>query len=217
MLEREAVNSMTKVGNTTLNELTARSPCDVSYTEYMAEELKKSRPASKPLPDLSHMTDAEKQEFYFQQQPEATKAAILRQKNRDPAEDLDYIFRPMPDCIANPNALTKEELVGERNIDPNQYASYKSMQRASKNTLGESTKSSVSWQKAERAVHAFEFSQPATLSERDYASIKKLEQLKHVNRVESVPLKQNETAAEETYWLSKSIDKFMRRILFWNN
>lgn len=131
----------------------------------------------KPVKDLDAK---EKEEFYFSLQPKSTQEAILAQRNRRPEDDLDHLLRPMPDCVANPNAKSLDELTSRRPLDPSEVLIAESLRKSGRNALGQSTGSSASSERKEKATWAFTYSPPAEITEKDFKRIEELKPLKAV-------------------------------------
>lgn len=154
------------------------------------ELLAMPRPPARDIPKewngkpLNELTEKEKEEFYFSMQPPSTQAALLAQKKRNPDDDLEWLLRPIPECIANPNAKNKDELVAKRNVGIEEFTLVEGMRRAQRNTVGESKAASVDSEMRSRAVHAFTYSEPAN------PSISDLKRLKRLSEFEAVPVEQ---------------------------
>lgn len=175
---------MNKVGSGHITEGHERLEIDVLYMESVVKKLKEMPREVKAAPThfngkpVKELTDDERAEFHLSLQPQSTKDALARQKTRDPREDFDWILRDMPDCLANPEATTVEEMVGERSLGIQEFIVCKGMQRAEKNTIGASTKSSVDEEKRERGINAFTYSQPAEITKDDIKRITNLTEIK---------------------------------------
>lgn len=127
----------------------------------------------KPIEEL---TQAEREEFHFSQQCESTQKALLAQKNRKPHEDIDYLLRPMPECIANPEAKSLDELTSKRTLDPSEVIQDKSLKQG-RNQLGQSEKGSVDADKRQKGIEAFTYSEPAKLTEEQVKKLTKLQEI----------------------------------------
>jgi len=104
------------------------------------------------------MTEREKKIFDMQQP--STKAALLRQSERDPKDDWAYISRPIPESyLAVPDAKTKDELVACRPITYQESKVYKKLRYNRGEYLAEMRKegdaSSVGEEKKKSAIEAF--------------------------------------------------------------
>jgi hypothetical protein len=130
----------------------------------------------KPIESLNAEERKGLEAFYFSQQPKSTQDAILRQRERKPSEDIDYLLRPMPECIANPDAKTKEELVGERTISANDMRLHLSA-KSHRGKWGESKASSVSDERRTAGIEAFTYSKPANLTDSEIWRIKSLNEI----------------------------------------
>lgn len=144
------------------------------YVELRAKELA-AIPRVKveaPKPP-AHATKEELEQFYFEQQCESTKAAILRQRERKPSEDIEYLLRPIPACVANPEAKTLDELTSKRQLDASEVMLHMGT-KFGRNAQGQSAASSAE-NRREQAVNAFTYSKPAELSDADFKRITKSE------------------------------------------
>ncbi len=151
----------------------------------MAEELRKL-PRPKPnVPTewngkpVESLTPEERKDFIFSMQPKSTQDAITRQKTRSPEEDNDWLLRPMPDCLANPEAKTLDELTTKRPVDPSDVLLHNSA-KSNRNTWGESKASSVTNERRTAGVEAFTYSKPANPSDKD------LRRLMSLNEIDAV-------------------------------
>lgn len=91
----------------------------------------------------------------------ASTQAIL---DRPKEKDVDHWNRPILNWKANPNAKNLDEAVGKRDLDVTQVLIAEDLRRQGKNSDGQSTETSAPLELKERAVHAFTYSQPATMN-----------------------------------------------------
>lgn len=171
------------------------------YVAEMTKELK-DRPNRrvKPVPThfngkpISELTAAEKEDFYFSMQPASTQAAMLAQKSRHPSEDIDHLLRPMPACIANPDAKDLDDLTAMRSLKPDEISIEEKRRRGAKNELGSSKAPSVDGRKRDRGIEAFTYSRPATLSEDEVKKLTKMAEIEAISpefspKAEEIPQK----------------------------
>lgn len=153
------------------------------YVKRVSEELSAVPRQKKQVPNtwngkpIELLTQAEREEFYFSMQPESTKKALLAQKERSPHEDIEHLLRPLPACLANPEAEDKESLVGARIMRPDEMAIETTRRRGSKNTIGQSVESSVDKDKRDKGIFAFTYSRPAELSDDQKKRLSKLTEI----------------------------------------
>ena len=109
-------------------------PVYARYVQRMAEEQRKLSPP-KPRPVKPEgMSD---EDFIFSLQQPSTQAIITKQK--DPNYKGRDWTAPLPDnWLANPDATTVEEHVGERNVTAEEFSHIESVRRRPKNQLGQS-------------------------------------------------------------------------------
>ena len=130
---------------------------------------------------VDSLTLEERQAFYFSMQAKSTQDALARQKTRKPEDDIDWLLRPMPDCLAVPDAKDLDALTAMRQIDPMEYNIVQaSRHNPNTNTIGQSTKSSVTPERREKGIHAFTYSKPANPTDDDIRRLKKLQGLEAV-------------------------------------
>lgn len=172
------------------------------YDECMAE----GHPPPKVIPTFK--SPEEKEAFIFAMQQPSTREAIIRQKTRAKEEDLDYLLRPMPNCIANPEAKDRDELVGERRLYPGEVINYEKMRMSQKNTRGESKLSSVDNAKREKGIHAMTYSKPYDATLEEIKRLKKLEPMEAI-LPEFAPKERRERA----WW---KLD-FLKGIAWWDD
>lgn len=152
------------------------------YVKRVADELAAIPRIKREVPNtwqgkpIEELTQEEREEFHFSQQPESTKAALLAQKTRKPHEDIDYLLRPMPACIANPNATSLDELTSKRALDPQDIAAHNGAKQG-RNQLGQSDTGSVDREKREKGIQAFTYSKPAELTFEQMKKLVKLEEI----------------------------------------
>ncbi len=156
------------------------------------------------------LTQEEREQFYFSQQPKSTQDAMLRQKERKPSEDIDYLLRPMPECIANPEAKNLNELTARRQLDASDVILHNST-KGNRNTLGESKASSAS-ERRTAAIEAFTYSRPANLSDSDISRIKKLTELEAINA--EWPEEPIKMGSEEP-WISRAVTWLQGKMPEW--
>lgn len=137
---------------------------ETEYVRWMAKELL-AMPRNAPnVPThfngklIKDLSPEERDAFLFSMQPDSTKSAMEAQKQRHPSEDIDHLLRSMPECLANPSAKNREELVGTRPVAPDEIAFFERERRKGGFKLGESKESSVPPEKRDRGVQAFTYS-----------------------------------------------------------
>lgn len=143
----------------------------------------------KPIADLS---SSEKEEFYLSQQPESTKTALIAQKSRKLEDDENNFLRPLPledEWKRDPDI--------RREITPDEFMLYKGVQRAEKNTIGQTLKGSVDLEKREKGIEAFTYSKPANPSDADLKRLKELSPIKAVTPSEPEEV---EAPRQRTWW-----------------
>lgn len=153
-----------------------------AYIKRIAEELSAIPRLKREVPNtwkgipIENLTQEEREEFYFSQQEKSTQLAIVAQKTRYPEQDIDHLLRPMPSCVANPEAKSLDELTSKRGLSPEDVILEKGLKQG-RGTLGQSEKGSVDSEKRAKGVQAFTYSEPAKLTEEQ---IKKLTKLKEI-------------------------------------
>lgn len=125
---------------------------------------------------IENLTQMEREEFYFSQQDKSTQTAILAQKDRPEGQDIDHLLRPIPDCIANPEAKSLDELTAKRSLDPSDVILEKGLKQG-RGTIGQSEKGSVDSEKRAKGVQAFTYSEPAKLTEEQIKKLTKLNEI----------------------------------------
>lgn len=175
---------------------------DAAYVKRITEELRRTRRIEpRPVPAefngkaIKDLSSEEREAFLFSMQPESTKQAIEAQKKRRPSEDIDHLLRPMPACLAVPDAKTKEELVGERQLKASDVVMIEGMRRQGGFKLGESKESSVDPEKRDRGIWAYTYSKSAVLSPEELKKVTKAKPLENATI-------QIETSIEEklSFW-----------------
>lgn len=147
-----------------------------AYRENLTKEMVDSgHPPPKAIPVFA--SEEEKQAHIFKMQPKSTQEALEKQKKRHSSEDIDYLLRPMPSCVANPDAKTQDELTAMRPLKPDEIQAEEKRRRGSKNTRGASDKGSVDPVKRDKGIHAFTYSAPANLTPEQIKKLTKLEQI----------------------------------------
>ena len=167
-----------------------------AYEKYVSDMAAQAAPRMKRVvPDtfngkaIKDLTPLEQEDFYFSLQAKSTQEAITRQKTRKPEDDIDYLLRPMPDCLANPDAKTLDDLTGLRPRDA-QDVMLHTRTKGNRNQTGHSVLSSVDFDKKQRGIEAFTYSKPAELGDSDMKRIKKLTELEAI--VASEPPKKDD-------------------------
>ena len=161
------------------------------FKRMLEESMQAPRPEKPVIPEtfngkkVSELSDSEKELFYLSLQTESTRLAIENQKKRKPEDDLEWVLRPMPACLANPEAKNKDELVSKRGLEPQEVTVVEGMRRQSKNTLGTSELSSVTEEARERAIHGFTYSKPAEPSVTELRRLKKLVEVEAIRPAEA--------------------------------
>lgn len=137
-------------------------PLYADYVKRMAAEQLKTQPR-RPKPVKPEGMSQE--EWIFSMQPKSTQEIMIKQKDPDYKRDWSA---PLPDnVLANPNAKTKEELIGERRLSLEEISHVEAIRRRSKNSLGQSEASSTSKETRERAAHHFNVTPPALLTDEE--------------------------------------------------
>lgn len=149
-------------------------PEQAKYIKRVANEMRKLTPARpKPVKPDGMSQD----EWILSMQSPATRE--LMEKHKDPEYKRDWTA-PLPDnVLANPNATTKEELVGEREATIEEINHIEAIRRRSKNTLGQSERSGVSSESRARGAHAFCVSPPARLTDEEIQMLTKIEPIEN--------------------------------------
>lgn len=162
--------------------------------ERILEEVKAGpRPPPPVIPDtfngkaIAELTEKEREAFIVSLQPESTKKALELQKTRAPEDDIDWVLRPMPACLANPEAKNKDELVSKRALDPQEVTLVEGMRRQSKNTVGTSSLKSFDEEKRTKGIEAFTYSRPAEPSIAELRRLKKMEEIIEAVQPEEAP------------------------------
>lgn len=102
------------------------------------------------------------------EQAPSTLKALEAQAKRNPIEDMAWANRPLPaDWKAVPNAKSKEESVGMRNLQASEILTEETRRRRAKNSDGQATGSSTSKENRQRAQEAFIYTPAARVSRRD--------------------------------------------------
>lgn len=156
------------------------TPKQAAFVKRMVEEtsalprIKREAPTTFEGKPTEELTQEERERFHFSLQPESTKTALLAQKERRQEDDIDHLLRPMPDCLANPDATNLNELTAMRHIDPIDAALHS--QRSVK-TIGQSDSGSVDSQKRQKGIEAFTYSKPAVLTPEQEKKLTKLTEI----------------------------------------
>ena len=127
---------------------------------------------------IKDLSGEEKERFHFSLQPKSTQDAITRQKTRNPKDDLDYLLRPMPDCVAVPNAADKDALTGIRNVPIDDIMLHEDIRHKARNTRGTEDLSNLTMESRKRGLEAFTSSKPAELTLDELKKVTKLEEMK---------------------------------------
>ena len=127
---------------------------------------------------IKDLDNEERERFHFSMQPKSTQDAITRQKTRDPKDDLAYVLRPMPDCVAVPDAKDLDTLAGLRNVPVSDIMLVEDLRRSQKNTKGTEDLSSLTVESRKRGIEAFTYSKPAELTLDELKKVTKLEEIK---------------------------------------
>lgn len=152
------------------------------YSDYviqMAEVLKKTNPSAYNRPKLEKPSGISREDWILSMQSKSTQEIINKQK--DPSYSGRNWTEELPEnVIAIPNALTKEELVNERDLTFDEISHVESIRRRPKNSIGQSDLSSASEESKARAIDHFR-SHPSLLesdlTDSQLSSIKKLNDL----------------------------------------
>lgn len=127
----------------------------------LVEEFRRINP---PKPKPIKPQEMSDEEFILAMQGPTTKATLMRSKE----EQAKWLDRPLPtNWKAVPNAKTDEERVGARTLRPDEVSHIESIRRRPKNSLGQSTQSSVSDLQRERGVAALLYTPPARPSAKE--------------------------------------------------
>lgn len=172
-----------KVGHATIVDGHIRSSTDVVYADYMnlsLKELAKNRP-KKPAST---------------EQAPSTAQALKRQAERHPSEDKEWMIRDMPNCLANPEANTKDELVNKRNVDAQDALLHRSTQQ-SRNQLGDSKESSVTPKARDRGINAFTYSKPYVPTDTE---IKRFNKLEAMDALAPDPSQEQSQVNKKSFW-----------------
>ena len=162
-----------------------------NFDRILAEVKAGPRPPPPVVPEMfngkkvAELNAEEREAFYVSMQPDSTKKAIELQKTRAPEDDLEWILRPMPACVANPEAKSHDELVSKRPLDSQEVILVEGLRRASKNTVGTSDASSVDQEKRDKGIWAFTYSKPADPSIKELRRLKKLDEMEAVQPSEA--------------------------------
>lgn len=152
------------------------------YVKKVTEELLASPRQKRDVPTtfkgklVAELTREEREEFIFSMQPASTQAAITAQKTRHHSEDIEHLLRPMPNCVANPDAKTQDELTGMRPLKPDEIMAHSNTRRE-RGKIGQSDAGSVNAEKRDKGIHAFTYSQPAELTPEQRKKVTKLEEI----------------------------------------
>jgi len=142
------------------------------YVHRIAEAKKLANPDVYNRPKPVKPEGMSQDDWILSMQAASTKEIIAKQKDPDYKRDWTA---PLPDnVLANPNAKTKEELVGERPYDLSAWSHFESIRSWPRNSLGQSEKKSVSDSSIESAKHHFMVSPPALLTEDEIEGVKDL-------------------------------------------
>lgn len=157
-------------------------PRQAEYVKKMVEEIsaipriKVTGPTHWQGKLIADLTAEEREAFYFSEQQPSTQAALLAQKTRKPEEDLDHLLRPMPECIANPNATSLDELTAKRALDPQDMILHITAAQG-RNTIGQGDAGSVDREKRQKGIEAFTYSKPAVLTPEQEKKLTRLEEI----------------------------------------
>jgi hypothetical protein len=134
---------------------------DAIYVSFMAESLKTLRVVEK--------------------KPATTIQSASTQKVLDMSEEELKSYRSREIDLSK--AIIPRDQWKKREISAEEYNVYKSMQEASKNTLGQFEGERVSPQRKELARQAFMFSKPSPITEQDKDKIVKLEKIEPLKEI----------------------------------
>jgi len=174
-----------------------------NFERMLKESLEGHRPPPPQLPEtfngkkIAELTAEEREQFIFSLQPASTKQALELQKTRKPEEDLDWVLRPMPACLANPDAKNKDELVSKRTVTPEEALIVTGLRKQARNTIGTSELYSLDEEAKARGVHAFTYSKPAEPSVSELKRLTKLEQMEAVQPAEAPKSQEDKVEAIE--------------------
>lgn len=149
------------------------------YSDYviqMAEVLKKTNPSVYNRSKVEKPNGVSREDWILSMQSKSTQEIINKQKDPN-YSGRNWIEKLPENVIANPNALTKEELVNERDLNLEEISHVESIRRRPKNSIGQSDLSSISKESKNRAIDHFR-SHPSLLesdlTDSQLSSIKKL-------------------------------------------
>jgi len=137
---------------------------DPNYADYVQRMAKAQREANPELYNRPKPVKPEgmtKEEWIFSLQAKSTQEIIMKQKDPDYRRDWSSPFEIDPTVRKEDGSID----TGERSVSIDEFQSFKSMQRASKNSLGQSEESSVTKESRDRGAHHFVVSPPAKITE----------------------------------------------------
>jgi hypothetical protein len=131
----------------------SRDPEYARYVERMAKQVRAENPELYSRPKPVKPEGMSQEDWIYSMQAKSTQEIITKQKDPDYKRDWT---EPLPEnVLANPNAKTKGELVGKRAVTLEEVSHVEAIRRRSKNTRGQSDKSSVSKESKVRAMDHF--------------------------------------------------------------
>lgn len=144
-----------------------------------AEILKKTNPSVYNRSKVEKPNGVSREDWILSMQSKSTQEIINKQKDPN-YSGRNWIEKLPENVIANPNALTKEELVNERDLNLEEISHVESIRRRPKNSIGQSDLSSISKESKNRAIDHFR-SHPSLLesdlTDSQLSSIKRLNNL----------------------------------------
>lgn len=150
------------------------------YVKRVADEQRKANPEIYNRPKPIKPEGMSQEDWIMSMQAPSTKD--LLEKHKDPNYKRDWTA-PLPDnVLANPEAKTKDELIGKRDLGIDEISHFEAVRRRPKNSLGQSELSSTSKESRERAAHNFLVSPPALLTEDEIQGVTNL-----TKPVEAIP------------------------------
>lgn len=161
-------------------------PVFADYVKRMSDAQKALDPERYNKPKSIKPDGITNEDWIFSMQEKSTKEILTKQK--DPSYKRDW-SAPLPDnVLANPNASSKEELIGERDLTIQEISHVESIRRRPKNSLGQSEKSAFDQEKRDHAIDHFRSSPNLkTLSKEDMARLTELKFAPPEAIIETIP------------------------------
>jgi hypothetical protein len=162
-----------------------------SFVKRMTEEClaeREGRPPIHKIPThfegipIEKLSCEDRERFIFSMQPKSTQDAITAQKTRDPKDDLAHVLRPMPNCIAVPEAENLDAATGKRDLPIGDVMLALGLRHSARNTRGVEDLSSLTAARRERGIQAFTYFRGL---DGDELSIKDLSRLQKADPMEA--------------------------------